>query len=81
MRIVKVYSKEKCMQCKMVKNWLTAHSVEFTEIDVTHDEEALHELKSLGFTSLPVTYVDCDEYNGYIKGFDIVKLNQWLGEI
>jgi glutaredoxin-like protein NrdH len=78
MKFVKVFSKEKCMQCKMVKNWLTAKGIEFTETNVSQDKEALNELQSLGFTSVPVTYIDTDNFNGYLQGFDIMGLRKHL---
>lgn len=79
MKFVKVFSKKNCMQCKMVKNWLTNHKIDFEEIKVDELEETPHELLLNGFSSLPVTYIDIDNFNGYVQGFAVNKLNEYLG--
>lgn len=75
---VRVYSKENCMQCKMLKRWLEDKGINFTECDITHNEEELKHLRLLGYQSLPVTYIDNGRFNGYVKGFDVKKLNDVL---
>lgn len=60
-----VYSKENCMQCRMVKRLLTLDNVTFSEVDVTSDEKALNMLKEKGFMSLPVT----QQGDLFIQGF------------
>ena len=39
--MVTVYSKTKCVQCEMTKEFLKQHNVEFEEINVEENEEAL----------------------------------------
>lgn len=78
MKFVKVFSKKNCMQCKMVKNWLTNHKIDFEEIKVDELEETPHELLLNGFSSLPVTYIDSDNFNGYVQGFAVNKLKDYL---
>lgn len=79
MNFVKVFSKKNCMQCKMVKNWLVNHNIKFEEIKVDELQETPHELLLNGFSSLPVTYIDSDNFNGYVQGFAVNKLNEYLG--
>lgn len=79
MKFVKVFSKKNCMQCKMVKNWLVNHNIDFEEVKVDELEETPHELLLNGFSSLPVTYIDSDNFNGYVQGFAVNKLNEYLG--
>lgn len=67
---VVVYSKDQCMQCKMVKKHLELNHVEFVEKNIDHDTEAFEFLKSHEFKSVPVTIVD-DNVDEAIRGFDI----------
>ncbi len=39
--MIKVYSKHNCMQCEMTKEFLKQHNVEFEEINIEENEEAL----------------------------------------
>ena len=39
--MVTVYSKPKCVQCEMTKEFLKANNVKFEEVNVFEDEEAL----------------------------------------
>lgn len=54
MEAVIVYSKKNCMHCQFTKKFLTEKQIEFQEKDVEQDEQALNEVKALGFTSLPI---------------------------
>ncbi|GKQ42445.1 NrdH-redoxin [Companilactobacillus sp. RD055328] len=49
-----VYSKNNCMQCKMTKRYLSEHNVNFQEINVSNEPEAIDYLKGLGYQSVPV---------------------------
>lgn len=39
--MIKVYSKPKCVQCEMTKEFLKQRNVEFEEMNVEENEEAL----------------------------------------
>ncbi len=64
---VKVYSTPECPYCKMVKEFLKKKGVDFEDIDISYDEEAVKELfKKSGRFDVPQT-----EINGkMILGFD-----------
>ncbi|RLK63734.1 glutaredoxin-like protein NrdH [Atopobacter sp. AH10] len=49
-----IYSKPNCMQCNFTKRFLKDKGIEFIEKDITVSEEALQEVKDLGFQSVPV---------------------------
>lgn len=55
-----VFSKNFCGQCRMVKNFLAKHEIDFTEINV--DEEGngkyIDILKIEGIRQLPVTLIN-----------------------
>ncbi len=62
------------MFCAKVKEYLSQKGVQFTERDVSKDEEAITELKKLGVMTTPVTVIN-DEI---VVGFDQQKLEQLL---
>ena len=55
---IKVYTKPNCHQCNFTKNFINDNGITAEFIDVTKDEQALAEMKALGYTNLPVVYVD-----------------------
>jgi len=57
-RNIILYSKPNCMQCNFTKLFFENNNVEFTVKDVFESEEALAEVKELGFQSLPVIVAD-----------------------
>lgn len=64
--MVVVYSKSNCMQCNFTKKFLEDKGVPFTSKDVEVNEEALEEVRQLGFTSLPVVIADgIEAFHGF----------------
>lgn len=75
-----VYSKSACMQCKMVKNWLTDRGIEFEEINLDEQPEYRTTLTNLGLKSAPITHVVLNENEDkYILGFAISELREVFG--
>ncbi|MGY3725321.1 ribonucleoside-diphosphate reductase class Ib glutaredoxin subunit [Granulicatella balaenopterae] len=65
-KTVIVYSKPNCMQCNFTKQFLTNNGIAFEERDVSVSEEALEEVRALGFSSLPVVVVPGKEaFSGF----------------
>ncbi|MEM2957590.1 MAG: glutaredoxin family protein [Candidatus Freyarchaeota archaeon] len=75
---VKVYSTPACPYCKMVKEFLKKRGVEFEDIDISNDEEAVKELfQKSGRFDVPQT-----EINGkMILGFNKEALEKELGNL
>ena len=71
--MIKVYSKHNCMQCEMTKEFLKANNVEFEEINVEENEEALELIKMHGFQRLPVVTRN-NSFDFAFSGFQIDKL-------
>lgn len=70
---VTVYSKYNCSQCNFTKRFLNENNIAYDEINVEDSDEALEEVKSLGFQSLPVVKAEgLEPFNGFNPG----KLNQ-----
>lgn len=64
------------MFCSKVKEFLSQKGVNFTERDVSKDENAINELKKMGVMTTPVTTIDGE----MVVGFDQQKLEQLLGD-
>ncbi|MGM0125381.1 glutaredoxin [Enterococcus sp. AZ194] len=52
---VKIFSKNNCMQCKMVKRYLSENNIAFEEVNIDNQPEAVDWLKEQGFQTVPVT--------------------------
>ena len=58
-----------------MKEFLHQKGIEFTEKDVSKDDQALDELLEKGFAATPVTMIDGEA----VVGFNRTKLEQLLG--
>jgi glutaredoxin-like protein NrdH len=56
--MIKVYTKNNCMPCKMTKNWFKNNEVNYTEFNVEEDLEAFNELVAMDLRTLPVVFKD-----------------------
>jgi glutaredoxin-like YruB-family protein len=74
---VTVFSTPTCPFCKKTKEFLTQKGIEYTDHDVTSDNEALEEMRRLteGGLSVPVIKIG-DEV---IVGFDKGRIEELLG--
>ncbi|WP_165005359.1 MULTISPECIES: glutaredoxin-like protein NrdH [unclassified Enterococcus] len=62
---VKIFSKNNCMQCKMVKRFLADNQIEFEEVNIDEQPEAIDWLKAQGFQSVPVITSDAATVIGF----------------
>ena len=73
---VKVYSTPTCPYCVRVKQFLKENAVNFTDIDVSSDQDAAQEMiKRSGQMGVPVIDID----GKLIVGFDKEKIKASLG--
>lgn len=72
---LEVFSKAQCPKCNTLKTFLSAEGLEYVELRVDEDDEALQRMKDMGLQSLPVLVVDGDDANP-IVGLDMSKLEQ-----
>lgn len=65
--MVKVYSKNNCIQCKMTKELLKKRNISFLEINVDHEENksVLSSLKEKGIKSLPYVETEHSSWTGF----------------
>lgn len=66
-----VFSKNNCMQCKMVKRFLDEHGFKYTEINIDDQPEQKEVLQGIGFRTVPVV----QKPDGtYFTGFNMPEL-------
>jgi len=72
---VKIYSTPTCTYCKMLKDFLAEHKIEFDDINVAEDTKAANEMiEKSGQMGVPVTDID----GQIVIGFDKEKIKQLL---
>lgn len=64
--MIKIYTKNNCMPCKMTKQWLKNNGVDFKEVNVEEDLEAFNKLVEMNLRTLPVVF---KEYELIAMGF------------
>jgi adenosylhomocysteine nucleosidase len=69
-----VYSTQNCVDCNMVKQWLTAKGVSFEVRDVMTSRAYQEEVERFGFMGVPVTV----KGEKAVKGFHPAELEQLL---
>ncbi len=72
---VRIFSTPTCTYCVTLKEYLKKHNIDFEDIDVSQNEEALNEMvEKSSQTSVPVIDID----GKIIIGFDKEQINQLL---
>lgn len=69
-----VYSAKGCIDCDMVKKWLTEKGISFEVRDVMEKQEYRDEVERFGFLGIPVTVVG----ERAVKGFQPQELENLL---
>ncbi|MDO5723603.1 MAG: glutaredoxin-like protein NrdH [Flaviflexus sp.] len=62
---ITVYTKPACVQCNATTRALTKQGLEYAEVDLMQDEEALAAVKALGYQQAPVVMADGDHWAGF----------------
>ncbi len=76
MHDVTIYTTPMCSWCVAAKRFLDEHEIEYTEYDVSEDENAAERLIRLsGQTSVPVLEIDGE----VVVEFDRVRIAELLG--
>lgn len=63
--MVTVYTLPACVQCDSTKRVLTRNSVEYREIDLSKDPEAMALVKEMGYSAAPVVVVGDEHWSGF----------------
>ncbi len=73
---VVVYTTPSCSWCTTLKNYLKSHHIRYTEIDVSHNQQAAEEMvRRSGQQGVPQTDIEGE----VIVGFDRLRINTILG--
>lgn len=63
--MVTVYTLPACVQCDSTKRVLTRNNVEYQEVDLSQDPEALSMVRELGYSAAPVVMAGDDHWSGF----------------
>jgi glutaredoxin-like protein NrdH len=63
--MVTLYTLPACVQCDSTKRVLTRNSIEYLEVDLSQDPEAMALVKELGYTAAPVVVIGDDHWSGF----------------
>lgn len=63
--MVKVFSKNNCMQCKMVKKYLDENGVQFVEHNIDEEPNLVDYLKEQGYQTVPVVETKEISFSGF----------------
>lgn len=63
--MVTVYTLPACVQCDSTKRLLTRNSVDYQEIDLSQDADAMSMVRELGYSAAPVVMVGDDHWSGF----------------
>lgn len=66
-KVVYVYIKPNCAQCRMVKKYLNNKNIPFVEINMENNEDIINFLKGQGISDPPaIFYGETDKNNGLL---------------
>lgn len=71
--MVTVFSKNNCMQCHMVKKWLSDKSVQFQEINIDEQPQYIDQVREMGFMAAPIIVKDTLSFSGF-RPTELAKL-------
>lgn len=70
---VAVYTKPNCQQCTATKRRLDRRGIDYTEIDITEDQDAYDYVISLGHQQAPIVVLDDGTH---WSGFRLDRIDQ-----
>lgn len=63
--MVTVYTLPACVQCDSTKRFLKSKLIEFTEINMANNDEALERVRGWGYTQAPVVEYGAERWSGF----------------
>lgn len=63
--MITVYTLPACVQCDSTKRYLKKHLVDFTEVDLSQDSEAMERIKGWGYSQAPVVQFGEQHWSGF----------------
>lgn len=74
MKPVTLYTLPACVQCTTTKRFLTKENIDFSEVDLSEDTDAMEKVRALGYQSAPVIMAGEEHWSGFRPD----KLNQLI---
>ena len=71
--MVTVFSKNNCMQCHMVKKWLSDKAVQLQEINIDEQPQYIDQVREMGFMAAPIIVKDTLSFSGF-RPTELAKL-------
>ncbi|WP_297282021.1 glutaredoxin family protein [uncultured Anaerococcus sp.] len=72
---IKIYTSNTCVFCKAAKQYFNENNIEFTEMNIDENPDAVEYLVSKGYRGVPVINIDGED----IVGFDKPAIEAKLG--
>lgn len=72
---IKIYTSNTCVFCKAAKQYFNENNIEFKEMNIDENPDAVEYLVSKGYRGVPVINIDGDD----IVGFDKAAIEKKLG--
>lgn len=63
--MIKIYTKEDCIQCLATKSFLDKGGVEYEVIDLDNEPDRVEEVKEMGYKSIPVVVDGGEHWSGF----------------
>lgn len=62
---ITVYSKPACVQCKATMRHLDSKGINYNVVDLSKDDQAMEQVKSMGYLQAPVVIAGDSHWAGY----------------
>lgn len=62
---ITLYTKPRCVQCDATKKALGRAGLNYVEVDLTQDDQALQKVLDMGFQAAPVVMAGEDAWSGF----------------
>lgn len=72
---IKIYTSNTCVFCKAAKQYFNENNIEFKEMNIDENPDAVEYLVSKGYRGVPVINIDGED----IVGFDKAAIEKKLG--
>ena len=72
---IKIYTSNTCVFCKAAKQYFNENNIEFKEMNIDENPDAVEYLVSKGYRGVPVINIDGEN----IVGFDKAAIEKKLG--
>ena len=60
-----IYTLPSCVQCDTSKRLMKSMNIEYTEVDLSQNEEAYEMVRALGYTAAPVIISGAQHWSGF----------------